>query len=227
MAQDQTDQMQRTSQAPLPSTRSFLRAPADVRRNELIQATLDCIADSGLQGATVRDIARRANVTNGLVRHYFDGKDHLIHSAYHSFISGMTASAVEAAGRQATSSGERMQQFIHANLSAPLMDGRSLSIWSAFVGVIGSDPILARIHREQYERFRKEIETLLVRLHEAHDRTADDNEIRRLAIKINAIIDGLWLEGCMAPQLFKKRELSDIGVETIEALLGFKLGDQP
>lgn len=39
--------------------RSFRRATAVVRRQELIRATLDCIAESGMHAATVREIAER------------------------------------------------------------------------------------------------------------------------------------------------------------------------
>jgi AcrR family transcriptional regulator len=57
-------------QAVTVTRRSYSRATEAERREDLIAATLDCIADVGIQGATVRQIAARAGVTGGLIRHY-------------------------------------------------------------------------------------------------------------------------------------------------------------
>ncbi|WP_311201770.1 TetR family transcriptional regulator [Ruegeria conchae] len=51
--------------------RKFTRQSAESRHEALIQATLDLIAEIGLHGATACEIAARANVTQGLIRHYF------------------------------------------------------------------------------------------------------------------------------------------------------------
>ena len=39
-------------------------------------------------------------------------------------------------------------------------------------------------------------------------------------IAVNGLLDGLWLEGCLAGELFEKDELVDIALTSIEALLG-------
>ena len=38
------------------------------------------------------------------------------------------------------------------------------------------------------------------------------------------MIDGLWLEGCLAGELFEEAELVAIALSSIEALLGLPLG---
>ncbi|MGH7003342.1 MAG: TetR family transcriptional regulator, partial [Alphaproteobacteria bacterium] len=47
--------------------KSFRREGEDKRREDLIAATLQCVAENGLSGATVREIALRADVTPGLI----------------------------------------------------------------------------------------------------------------------------------------------------------------
>ena len=49
------------------------RVTQEVRREALIRATLDCLAEAGSDGASVRKIAARANVSIGLINHYFAG----------------------------------------------------------------------------------------------------------------------------------------------------------
>ncbi|MBN9550954.1 MAG: TetR family transcriptional regulator, partial [Alphaproteobacteria bacterium] len=61
-----------------PSRRKFRREGEERRRQDLIDATLDSVAEHGLQGATLRTIALRAGVTAGLIRHYFPGKEELL-----------------------------------------------------------------------------------------------------------------------------------------------------
>ncbi|TIO92590.1 MAG: TetR family transcriptional regulator, partial [Mesorhizobium sp.] len=36
----------------------------------------------------------------------------------------------------------------------------------------------------------------------------------------NAIIDGLWIEGCLASEMFSPGELAAIGIKAVEAELG-------
>jgi AcrR family transcriptional regulator len=69
--------------------RSFHHESEDVRRQDLVAATLDCIAEYGIQGATVRLIADRAGVTPGLIRHYFVSKDLMFQAAYREVVYTM------------------------------------------------------------------------------------------------------------------------------------------
>ena len=61
----------------------------------------------------------------------------------------------------------------------------------------------------------------------AVDRPAGKGELRRHAIAINAIIDGLWIEGCLAGDMFANGELAEIGIASVEAMLGMTLRNEP
>jgi AcrR family transcriptional regulator len=54
------------------------RAHAQWRRQRLLDAALAVFVDKGIDGATVKDITAAAGVTQGLLYHYFDGKDALV-----------------------------------------------------------------------------------------------------------------------------------------------------
>ncbi len=53
------------------------REKAQVRRQQLIDAALHQFAEKGFDGASIRDIAQSAGVTEALVYHYFRNKEHL------------------------------------------------------------------------------------------------------------------------------------------------------
>jgi TetR/AcrR family transcriptional regulator, transcriptional repressor of bet genes len=205
--------------------RSFRRAPGNARRQDLIRATLDCLAERGLHAATVREIAVRAGVTNGLIRHYFETKDHMIHEAYRATMGEMTALAREAANSAIGHPCERLRRFVAANFSPPVLDIRRLTLWASFISMIHVDPEMAAIHREAYLEFRSEVEQLVTDVLEQAGRSAGEAECRSAATKINAVIDGLWLEGAMAPDLFCDGDLIVMGMESVEAILGLPLSE--
>ncbi len=53
------------------------RQQAQLRRQQLIDAALHQFAEKGYDGASIRDIARAAGVTEALLYHYFRNKEHL------------------------------------------------------------------------------------------------------------------------------------------------------
>ena len=63
---------------------------------------LDVVAESGLEGASIRAIAARAGVSIGTVQHYFKTKDEMLQHAYRHVGADLGARAEERAN-QATS----------------------------------------------------------------------------------------------------------------------------
>lgn len=72
-----------TAVQPRPSSDepSFIEA---ARRAQIIECAIDAIADVGFARATLAEIARRANVSKGVILYYFDGKDDLIRKVVES-----------------------------------------------------------------------------------------------------------------------------------------------
>ena len=205
---------------------SYSRNTEAERRRDLVQATLDCIAEDGLRGATVRAIARRAGVTNGLIRHHFAGKDQLIRAAYRETIEAMTMTARQAIADTAATPGDRLRRFIVASLVPPAVDARMLSLWASFVSNVRVDPGLAAVQREGYLAYRDNVEVLVRGLLTVAGQPAPRALCRRHAIKINAIVDGLWLEGGMAGARFGDDDLARIGVEAVESILSLRLSEE-
>lgn len=196
--------------------RGWQRVPENARRADLIRATIDCVADGGVAAATVRAVAARAGVSNGLIRHHFATKEALVLAAYRALIEAMTGTAEEAAAEAPPAL--RLARFIAANCRPPVLDARSLSAWAGFVGHVRRDPEMAAIHRAGYLRFCARLETAIADLGRGGD-TA------RQARQIAAQIDGLWLEGCLAPELFADGELARLALDGAGRILNIPLTD--
>jgi AcrR family transcriptional regulator len=200
--------------------RTFQRAGEAERRKDLIAATLYSVSEHGLEGATVRDIAARAGVTGGLIRHYFSGKDEMIQAAYREMLAGMTGTAIDAMAAPDADPRRRLHDFIVANVSPPIADPKALSLWAAFIGRVRSDDELAQIHRENYLIFISILEDLIQAALAAQRHKPPFAEVRHLAVAINGLIDGLWLENSLASDLFDEGRLPQIALDAVEALLG-------
>jgi AcrR family transcriptional regulator len=68
-------------------TREAPQARRD-RREEILQASLHLFAERGFHGTSMRDIAREADIAEGLIYHYFAGKRDLFRAIIeeHSFL---------------------------------------------------------------------------------------------------------------------------------------------
>lgn len=198
----------------------FRRGSEQERRLDLIQATQACIVEGGIRRATVRRIAAEAGVTPGLIRHYFPGKDELLCEAYRYTMSEMTLHSVQAVQKDSHSAVEQLHLFIRTTLSAPVMSPRQHQLWASFTSLMRSMPALAQVHRESYLEFRQECSKLVVDVLAERGESVDARKIEQLAIAVNAVLDGLWLEGCLAVDLFDTGEIADIGVRSVDDLLG-------
>ncbi|MDB5556761.1 MAG: betI [Rhizobium sp.] len=206
--------------------RSFHHESVEVRRQDLIAATLDAIAEFGLQGATVREIADRAGVTPGLIRHYFVSKELMFQAAYRAIMNTMFETANDAAEEHGTNAISRLRIFVLANFKPPIIDPRNLSLWATFISQITVDEALAAIHREGYLAFRDKLEAHIGAALEETGRKLAPGELRYLAIAINGLMDGLWLEGSMAADMFGEGELAHVALSSVERLLGISLAEK-
>nr|WP_239032491.1 TetR family transcriptional regulator C-terminal domain-containing protein [Leisingera sp. MMG026] len=203
--------------------RKFKRESAESRKEALILATLELVAENGVRGATVRGIAERADVTQGLIRHYFSSKEELITAAYEHHMTAMTDQTfAPAAGTEGTALA-RLTALVNASLTPPVVDPRAIALWASFLNKVQQDPQMKATHERTYAYFRDQLEALITVALEEAGRPAPPARLRQLAIACNALIDGLWLEGGALPDAFAPEELAEIGRQSIAAMTGLDL----
>ena len=76
--------------------KTLLQESPEIRRRLLIEAAERCLAAHGIQGFTIDRIC--ANVSRGLISHYFAGKDELLAAVYRSALYGAIMGQVTVAG---------------------------------------------------------------------------------------------------------------------------------
>lgn len=191
---------------------AFRRSEPDARRLSLIEACARVLAREGIAGASVRTIAVEAGVSAGLVGHYFAGVDALIAATY-AHTGARVDAALEAAVATAGKDPRfRLEAFVTASFAAPIADPELLATWIAFWSLVRARPEIAALHDEQYGGFRGQLEMLLA------DCGLPATALRRTAIAITALVDGLWLELCLSPRELAADEAAAIARDALAAL---------
>jgi len=203
--------------------KSFKRESADQRQDALIDATLSLIATGGPEAATVRNIALKAGVTQGLIRHYFSTKEELIGAAYERHMTTMRYATYSTLERELPDAVSRLGALVTASLSPPVTDPRAMALWAGFIQSVQRDTAMRAIHEKTYFQFRDQLQVLINEAFIEVGQPKGKTSLRKFAIACNAVLDGLWLEGSALPDTFETGELPAIGLASIGAILGIKL----
>jgi betaine-aldehyde dehydrogenase len=169
---------------------TFSESIEEMRRRELVEVTIDSLAEVGFVGTTLAQIAARAGVSPGLVAHYFDDKDGLLDAAFRS-LARRVGSQVRARLRLVATPRGRIQAVIDANLAPEEFDQRTGSAWLAFWGQVLHVERLKRIQSVYQRRTLSTLRNSLLKL------VAPD-EAHSLAAMIAAMIDGVWLRAALS-----------------------------
>lgn len=195
--------------------RPYRRETEEQRREALILAALEMMAEGGAQAMTVRAIAERADTTPGLIRHYFGTKDELIRCAFERFMGELTAQSLSAPGLGSTSPQAAIAALISTSLRPPVLDGERVRVWAGFLQLAQQNPSMRETHQKTYLAYRDHLQELITALPGKSDLAL----ARSLAIACNAVIDGLWLEGAILPNSFAAGEVERIALDAISAIL--------
>ncbi|HEY3732075.1 MAG TPA: betaine-aldehyde dehydrogenase [Steroidobacteraceae bacterium] len=177
----------------VPRSRSSVPAgqePEEARRRQLIEVTIDSLAEVGYVGSTLQQIAGRAGVSPGLVAHYFGDKDGLLEAAFRT-LATRVAERVGSRLRLARTPRGRIQAVIDANLAPEEFDRRTGTAWLAFWGQVLHVRGFKRVQHAYQQR-------MLSNLRHALGRLLPTGEARSLAAMVAAMIDGVWLRAALS-----------------------------
>jgi len=165
----------------------------DLRRRQLIAATITSIHEQGFANATISRISRTAGLSGGIVAHYFDDKAGLLAATMRSLAQDLLAETVHRLKAAATPA-ERIDAVILANFSPGQNDPETVSAWLAFWAEARTVPALWRIQKINERR-------LLSNLRHAFKQVLPDADAQMAATGLAAMIEGLWLRCALSDDL--------------------------
>ena len=181
----------RARQKPGPRTVPTLRkASRDVRRQQLIEATVAVLAAKGYAALTVADVAKQAGLSPGIVIFHFDSKDQLLADTlrflaieYRDHWSGrMNEAGPSPAGQ--------LRAILLSDFETEVFTPQRLAAWIAFWGETQGRPVYDDLCSERdAERFACTRE-LVGQVNSEGNYGLDPDLVMR---SLECLTDGLWL----------------------------------
>ena len=180
--------------SPAGSRRRFRRLKPEERRQELVEATLDCLSRLGPHGTGVREICRQVDVSPGLLSYYFDSKEDLILEALRALTRDIYDKMRSVLVDGEDSPEQRLRSAIGLYFSSGEIATERSGAYLAFWTLGRTDPAVRRIQRAAYRGRQGLLEPVLEEL--AYERGVRIDR-RSAADGLAGLLDGLWLEICI------------------------------
>lgn len=182
-------------------------ATKEVRRQQLIDATIDSIATRGFSGTTIATVSKGANLSQGIVNLHFTNKETLFIETL-GFLAREHyehwSAALKDAGSEAS---KQLAAIIKTDFDPEICSQKKIAVWFAFWGQAKQRPSYLKVHNKFDKRREKEFIRLCAQIVEEGDyRRIDAASIAR---SIEAVIDGLWLNHILYPKSMSRLQARD------------------
>jgi len=91
-----------------------------LRKQQLINATLESVAQYGLQKTTIMTISKIAGLSSGIISHYFGGKQGLIEATVKFLLEQLKLALLERVSGQSLTAPERLKMIVEPSSSITL-----------------------------------------------------------------------------------------------------------
>ena len=166
------------------------------RRTEVAAAARAAIADRGLDGATVRDIAAAAGVSTGVLAHYFRDKDELLLQALRDSYEAAAGRMLRAGRRNPGL--EAVRGMLEEELPLDDPARAEFRVWLAFWGRAAYNPALAGEQAAGCRVWRRLIEEA-IRIGTEDGSIRPDISPADEAEALMAFVDGMGLQATLEP----------------------------
>jgi AcrR family transcriptional regulator len=194
---------------------------ADHRREQMLRAALDVIADRGYADTRIADVAERIGISPALVIYYFKTKDQLLTEAIRYSDDTWYAYGQRRMAALPTATA-RIEEIV-AMACLPEADPEprdSWLLWLDFWVQAARNPEVASLRQKADERWRDLIVSLVVSGQEAGEFRAVDPG--NFAILLSALLDGLAIQIALADPVVDPARAFELSMLFIADHLGFE-----
>jgi TetR/AcrR family transcriptional repressor of bet genes len=117
------------------------KRPREARRSQLIEATIEAMAEKGFARITMADVARKAGLAHGLVNFHFQSKDLLLAETLAYLSEEYRANWTHALASAAPTPAARLDALIRANFEPAICTPARLAAWLSFWAEASSRPL--------------------------------------------------------------------------------------
>ncbi|HEY4163046.1 MAG TPA: transcriptional regulator BetI [Dongiaceae bacterium] len=180
-----------------------LEAVKEVRRKQLIDATIRAIGRVGYASLTLTHVAGEAGLSPGIVNFYFKSKDQLLVATLEQIVDEYSAFWQAALSKGKITPAAGLEAMIEADFHTSVCNFEKISIWYAFWAEAGTNPAYQGLVTRLESDYIQQTVELCARIINEGGYGID---ARTVAIGLNAMIDGLWFDCLMEPKTFNRND---------------------
>ncbi len=171
-----------------------------VRREQIVRATIRCLAREGYTRLTMKKVAREAGVSQGILHYYFADKRAMLAATLEVVTRDLDRRVAVAQSRTGRDPCVRLRALVRACLEVAVSRPEFWVVFVEFWGEMLHDRRLRDLHAEVYSRTRRLIGRLIAEgVRAGRFRPVDP---RRAAAVVLGLVDGLSLQLTFDPEAF-------------------------
>jgi len=192
---------------------------ADQRREQMLRAALDVIAERGYAESRIADVAERAGTSPALVIYYFKTKDQLLTEAIRFSEDNWYEAGTSRMARIPTAAGKLEEIVAMSCLPEADSEPSSWALWLDLWAQAVRHPEVAGVRQKFDERWRDLICSLVVAGQEAGEFGPVDPV--DFAVLFSALLDGLAVQIALADPVVDASRAFELAMKFASAQLGF------
>ena len=162
----------------------------DIRRKELIEASMNSIYRHGFAEVTVSQIAQDAQTSTGSIHYYFGGKDALLEATMRHLLARLRNANIRMLAGN-TDPEDRLRAIVFANFDQSVMTAQSCRVWTQFWAYAPYHTGLARLQALNISRVRSHLRRELRQL-------IAPQFVDAIVFAIQTYMDGVWVQAAQS-----------------------------
>ncbi len=179
-----TDSLEITATAP------GRKASRDVRRQQLIDATIVVLARKGFSALTVADVAKAAGLSVGIINFHFETKEKLLSASLKHLADEYYRNWQKALATPKATAAEKLQMIMLGDFDSNIFTPDKLAAWIAFWGETQGRPTYVEIC-SAYDEERSRITAMLCE--KVIREGGYKHGVKAVVHALESLGDGLWL----------------------------------
>jgi TetR/AcrR family transcriptional repressor of bet genes len=178
------------------------KASRELRQQQLIEATIDCLARYGYAETTLADVAKVAGLSRGIVNFHFESKEKLLVATMQFMADEYAAHWRAALIRAGPRPADRLRALVEADWDRSVSSRRKLAAWVAFWGETKARPTYKALCGARDEAYQRILVGIMAELLAGTDR---EEAAEAIANGLDAMLEGLWLRVMMGAEAFGRQ----------------------
>jgi len=179
-------------------------ASREQRRQQLIDATMKCIARNGMGSTSIGDVAKEAGLSQGIINLHFESKDNLLNETLRNLANDYKSQFDKTLEKSGPGAADKLRALVELDLRPAIIDKQKIAVWFAFWGEVKSRPTYRKICDELDQYYDEIIESLCATI--ITEGKYKGISQRNVGIALNSITNGMWLSCLVSPGTFNRNQ---------------------